>query len=240
MNTKTPPFVFKQFTVKQDRCAMKIGTDGVLLGAWVPLDESITSILDVGTGTGVIALMAAQRSSAAVIDALEIDADAYEQAVENFESSDWGDRLFCYHASFQEFFEEIDDQYDMLISNPPFYKEDYKTKDNKRDLARFEDALPFTHLFYGASILLSDQGQFAIIAPYTEEKNIITIAAKVSLYPKKITRVKGTPSSDIKRSLFLFSKDEQECSVDELIIENSRHDYTEEYIELTKSYYLKM
>mgnify|MGYP001801172326 FL=1 len=134
------PFAFKQFTVEQDRCAMKIGTDGVLLGAWTPITNQTASILDIGTGTGIISLMVAQRSFAEVIDAIEIDTDTYEQAVENFEASPWGDRLFCYHASFQEFVAEIDEQYDLLISNPPFYAEDYKTSNKKRDIARFEDA----------------------------------------------------------------------------------------------------
>ncbi len=234
------PFKFKQFTVEQDRCAMKIGTDGVLLGAWVPIDDTVNSILDIGTGTGVIALMAAQRSNAEIVDALEIDTEAYEQAVDNFETSPWGDRLFCYHASFQEFFEEIDDQYDMLISNPPFYAEDYKSKDAKRDMARFEDALPFEHLLVGASRLLSDKGQLAMIIPYKEEQRVIDIAQQVGLFPKKITRVKGAPIADIKRTMLLFGYNTSSIDVDELIIENTRHQYTQEYIDLTKDFYLKM
>ncbi len=235
------PFKFKQFTVDQDRCAMKIGTDGVLLGAWVPINETTNTILDIGTGTGIISLMAAQRSFAEVIDAIEIDTEAYEQAVENFEASPWGDRLFCYHASFQEFVSEIDDQYDLLISNPPFYTEDYKTSDKKRDMARFEDALPVEHLLIGASKLLSKQGKLALIAPHKEEERITHIAAEIGLFPEKLTRVKGTPTSETKRSLLLLSRNENEpCKTDELIIETTRHQYTSEYINLTKSFYLKM
>ncbi|WP_109434212.1 MULTISPECIES: tRNA1(Val) (adenine(37)-N6)-methyltransferase [Aquimarina] len=234
------PFKFKEFTLHQDRCAMKVGTDGVLLGAWVPIDGAVDSILDIGTGTGVIALMSAQRSNAEVIDALEIDADAYEQAVENFEASSWGDRLFCYHASFQEFMAEIDDQYDLLISNPPFYREDYKTSDTKRDMARFEDALPFEHLLVGVSKLLSDQGKFAVIVPYKEEERIIDLASQVTLFPLKITRVKGTLTSEVKRSLLLFDREKKTPEIDELIIENTRHEYTKSYIDLTKDFYLKM
>ncbi|MBG6130479.1 tRNA1Val (adenine37-N6)-methyltransferase [Aquimarina sp. EL_43] len=236
----TKPFVFKDFTVHQDRCAMKIGTDGVLLAAWAPINDTVTSILDIGAGTGIIALMAAQRSQAEVIDAIEIDVDAYEQAVENFEASPWGDRLFCYHASFQEFVSEIDDQYDLLISNPPFYAEDYKTSDIKRDMARFEDALPFEHLLIGASKLLSDKGKFAMIIPYKEETRAIDIAAQVNLFPQKITRVKGTPVSEIKRSLLLFGRDQMNFEANELVIETKRHHYTDEYINLTKAFYLKM
>jgi len=219
---------------------MKIGTDGVLLGSWVPLSDDVHSILDIGAGTGVIALMMAQRCYADTIDALEIDADAYEQAVENFESSDWGDRLFCYHASFQEFFQEIDDTYDLLISNPPFYTDAYKTNSASRDIARFEDALPFEHLFVGVAHLLSEKGRFAVILPYKEEQNAIDIAKRVGLYAQKITRVKGSPLSEIKRSMMLFGFEQLDMKIDELIIETKRHEYTREYIALTKDFYLKM
>ena len=120
------PFRFKQFTIHQDKTAMKVGTDGVLLGAWTSVESNPFSILDIGAGTGLIALQLAQRSHAEVIDALEIDDNAYEQAVENFENSPWSDRLFCYHAGLDEFVDEIEDKYDLIVSNPPFYTENYK------------------------------------------------------------------------------------------------------------------
>ena len=233
------PFSFKQFEVHQDRCAMKIGTDGVLLGCWAPVDNAY-SVLDIGAGTGVISLIIAQRSTAETIDAVEIDEDAYEQTVENFERSPWGDRLFCYHASFQEFFTEIDDKYDLIISNPPFYTENYKTDDKKRDLARFEDALPFEHLLYGSSKLLSDTGRLVIILPYKSEEEIITVAEQFHLYPQKITRVKGSYDAETKRSLIVLGFGRKEIIYDELVIEITRHQYTDEYIKLTKDFYLNM
>ena len=233
------PFSFKQFEVHQDRCAMKIGTDGVLLGCWAPVDN-VYSVLDIGAGTGVISLIIAQRSTAETIDAVEIDEDAYEQTVENFERSPWGDRLFCYHASFQEFFTEIDDKYDLIISNPPFYTENYKTDDKKRDLARFEDALPFEHLLYGSSKLLSDTGRLVIILPYKSEEEIITVAEQFHLYPQKITRVKGSYDAETKRSLIVLGFGRKEIIYDELVIEITRHQYTDEYIKLTKDFYLNM
>lgn len=233
------PFSFKQFEVHQDRCAMKIGTDGVLLGCWAPVDN-VYSVLDIGAGTGVVSLIIAQRSTAETIDAVEIDEDAYEQTVENFEKSPWGDRLFCYHASFQEFFTEIDDKYDLIISNPPFYTENYKTDNKKRDLARFEDALPFEHLLYGSSKLLSDTGRLVIILPYKAEEEIITVAEQFHLYPQKITRVKGSSDADTKRSLIVLSFGRKEIIYDELVIEITRHQYTDEYIKLTKDFYLNM
>jgi len=234
-------FQFKQFSVEQDRCAMKIGTDGVLLGAWTPIPENIFSVLDIGAGTGIIALMLAQRTNAEQIDALEIDEEAYEQAVENFENSPWGDRLFCFHAGLDEFIEEPEDEYDLIVSNPPFFTEDYKTENEQRDLARFADAMPFEDLVEAADLLLSENGIFSVIIPYKEEEKFIALAKDFDLFPIKITRVKGTPATEIKRSLLAFSRQFLEnFSVDELVIETSRHIYTEEYIALTKDFYLKM
>jgi len=234
-------FQFKQFSVKQDKTAMKVGTDGVLLGSWAPVHHNPFSVLDIGAGTGIIALMLAQRTQAVQIDALEIDEDAYEQAVENFENSPWGDRLFCFHAGLDEFIEEPEDEYDLIVSNPPFYAEDYKTDNEQRDLARFQDAMPFEELVEAADLLLSENGIFALIIPFREEEKFIVLAKDFELYPIKITRVKGTPKSEIKRSLLAFSRNEtSEIEIDELIIEIDRHVYTPEYIELTKDFYLKM
>jgi tRNA1Val (adenine37-N6)-methyltransferase len=234
-------FTFKQFAIEQDRCAMKIGTDGVLLGAWAPIDNHPFSILDIGTGTGIIALMLAQRSAAQQIDALEIDEAAYEQATDNFENSPWNDRLFCFHAGLDEFIEEPEEEYDLIVSNPPFYSEDYKTENESRDLARFQDAMPFEQLLEAADLLLSEHGIFTVIIPFKEEENFIALANEFELYPLKITRVKGTPTTEIKRSLLAFSRNETtDLPIDELVIETARHVYTQEYIGLTKDFYLKM
>jgi len=234
-------FSFKQFSVQQDRCAMKVGTDGVLLGAWCPIDNNPFSILDIGTGTGIIALMLAQRSHAEQIDALEIDEDAYEQAVENFENSPWSDRLFCFHAGLDEFVDEPEDEYDLIISNPPFYSEDYKTNNSQRDLARFQDAMPFEDLIEAADLLLSENGIFSVIIPYKEEERFIDLCAEAELFPVKITRVKGSHNTPIVRSLVAFKRYELAVlTADELVIETSRHVYTDEYINLTKDFYLKM
>lgn len=232
-------FDFKEFSVQQDRCAMKIGTDGVLLGAWASLAHHPDSILDIGTGTGVIALLLAQRSTATVVDALEIDDAAYEQATENFEASPWNDRLFCYHASFQEFVEEMDETYELIVSNPPFYTAAHKSEDEQRNVARFEDALPFEYLIYGAAQLLAKTGHLAVIVPFAEEELLLALAENVALYPKKITRVKGTPTAAIKRSLLLFSFEKSPPIEDELCIEIGRHEYTPEYRALTKDFYLE-
>lgn len=234
------PFQFKQFTVNQDQCAMKIGTDAVLLGAWTSIETNPFSILDIGAGTGVLSLMLAQRSHAEVIEALEIDDSAYEQCVDNFEQSPWNDRLFSYHASLEEFAEEIEDKYDLIVCNPPFYAEDYKTESSQRDLARFQDAMPFEHLLDSVVTLLSEEGIFSVVVPFSEEKKFITLASQASLFPEQILHVRGNPSSEIKRSLIEFSFVKKNLEIKELIIETSRHIYTEDYINLTKDFYLKM
>ena len=244
-------FTFKQFQIQQDKTAMKVGTDGVLLGAWTPINNNPFSILDIGAGTGLIALMLAQRTSAEhpslqgelakQIDALEIDENAYEQAVNNFENSAWSDRLFCFHAGLDEFVEEPEDEYDIIVSNPPFYTEDFVSGDESRDQARFEASMPFSDLIEAADLLLSENGIFSVIIPYKEEQNFIALALDFELYPFKITRVKGTPTSEIKRSLIAFSRNSKsEIEIDELVIELARHNYTDEYISLTKDFYLKM
>ena len=234
------PFRFKQFSVEQEHCAMKIGTDAVLLGAWADVDSQPNSILDIGTGTGVLALMLSQRSDAELIDAIEIDDAAYEQCVGNFETSDWSDRLFCYHASLDEFTEEIEDRYDLIISNPPFYTDTFKTENEERNKARFEDAMPFTELLKSVSKLLSPTGQFNVVIPFSKESSFIELAAKEGLYPSRILHIRGQESSPVKRSLMCFRFEKQTIETQELTIEIARHQYTKEYANLTKDFYLKL
>ena len=234
-------FHFKQFSINDDQSAMKVGTDAVLLGAWCPIDNNPKSILDIGTGTGIIALMLAQRTNADQIDALDIDEKAFEQATDNFENSIFADRLYCYHAGLDEFVDDPEDEYDVIVCNPPFYSEDFKTNDASRDLARFQDAMPFEDLIEAADLLLSEDGIFAVIIPYKEEENFIDLVADFELYPIKVTRVRGSFTSPIVRSLIAFKRFEMPVLIaDEIVIEINRHEYTNEYIELTKEFYLKM
>ena len=240
MTVMTNIFKFKQFTVNQNNCAMKVGTDSVLLGAWTSVNHHPFSVLDIGAGTGLLSLMLAQRTEASVIEAIEIDENAYEQCVENFENSPWKDRLFCYHASLLEFVEEVDDKFDTIICNPPFYQEDFKTNNESRNLARFQDAMPFEHLVYATTQLLSEKGIFSVIIPETEEENFVELAIVSGLFLNRKTTVKGQPHSRPKRVLLEFSLQQKELISDELIIELYRHHYTQDYINLTKDFYLKM
>ena len=222
---------------------MKVGTDAVLLGAWCAIDNFPDTILDIGSGTGIISLMLAQRSDAMTIDAIEIDENAYEQTVGNFEQSDWGDRLYCYNSTFQEFANEIaeeEETYDLIISNPPFYTDDFETENDARNKARFTSSLPFEELVNGVSKILSENGTFATIIPFKEEENFINLAKENSLFLNRVCWVQGNKTSEIKRSLLEFSFHQAEIKEENLIIEIARHQYTKEYIELTKDFYLKM
>ena len=222
---------------------MKIGTDAVLLGAWCSVQNYPDSILDIGSGTGIIALMLAQRSEAMTIDAVEIDELAHEQCVENFEMSDWGDRLFCYNTPFEEFVDELleeEQQYDLIISNPPFYSDDFESDDAARNKARFTSSLSFENLIYGTAKLLSEGGQFSVIIPFKEEQKVVELAMLKDLHLVRLCHVKGNAASPIKRSMLTFSFEKKELQKEELTIEIARHQYTEGYINLTKDFYLKM
>ncbi len=222
---------------------MKIGTDGVLLGAWVAIDFYPDSILDIGAGTGVISLMLAQRSDALTVDAIEIEDNAYEQTVANFEQSDWADRLFCYHTSFDDFTKQMieeGEKYDLIVSNPPFYTDDFTSDDDARNTARFTSSLSFKNLIVGAAKLLSKNGQFSVIIPFKEQEGFVNIAKENDLFLQKVCNVRGNKRSAIKRSLLTFSFHQKTLIKEELVIEITRHQYTQKYIDLTSDFYLKM
>ena len=240
------PFHFKQFTIHQDKCAMKVGTDGVLLGAWTFVENNPTSVLDIGTGSGLIALQLAQRCDAELIDAVEIDAPSYEQAVANFENSSWGNRLFCYHATLDAFTSEMDELYDLIVSNPPFYTESLSLSQQKdvvseaRKKARFTSSLSFDELLFSVSKLLSEKGIFSVIVPFKEESSFVDLAKKHHLFLNRLCRVRGNPTVEVKRSLLEFSFCKSNPKVEHLTIEINRHQYTKAYIALVKDFYNKM
>ena len=222
---------------------MKVGTDAVLLGAWCSLENHPQKILDIGTGTGLISLMLAQRSDARIIDGVEIDKLAFEQTVDNFKNSDWSDRLYCYNLTFQKYADQINNKketYDLVVSNPPFYNENYITTNISRNKARFTSSLTFNELIIGVSKILSKSGYFSIIIPYKEKNCFINLAKKYNLLLCRICRVQGNKIAKIKRILLTFSFLKKKINESTLIIENSRQKYTNEYINLTNRFYLKM
>ena len=231
-------FQFKQFSISQDKSAMKVGTDGVLLGAWTPLKTKDHYVLDIGTGTGLIALMLAQRNPKAIIDAIEIESNAFTEAKLNFENSIWTDRLNAFNVNLKSF--DTHHKYDLIVSNPPYFTDTFKEKATKRTLARHVDNLSFKELIEHVIRLLKKEGACAFIVPCSQETDFISLAQEQGLYPQKITRVKGRKSVLVKRSLLYFTKTEVECVEDEIVIEIDRHIYTQDYINLTKSFYLKM
>jgi tRNA1Val (adenine37-N6)-methyltransferase len=228
-------FRFKQFTVRHDCCAMKVGTDGVLLGAWVDCSR-VETVLDVGTGSGLIALMLAQRSPA-IIDAVDIDKDACRQAQINFENSPFRERLNIYRSSFPDFSPKM--KYDLIVSNPPYFSRSLLSPDKGRTQARHNDTLPFEDLMGKSASLLSPDGKLSLILPFDAFDRIHALAEENGLFLNRKTLVSPLQDRAPKRILLEYSR--HDCSLIEnrLSIEKSHHVYSEEYIALTKDFYLK-
>lgn len=235
-----PYFQFKKFTIRHDKCAMKVGTDAVLLGAWADTLHC-KKILDIGTGTGIIALMLAQRSLAE-IDAIDIDNDACIQAAENAASSPFAERLKITHASCADFVASNEQKrYDLIVSNPPYFINSLKCPDNKRTVARHTNTLLLSDLIKEAHTLLSPGGRIALVLPYERLDEIEELASASHLLISRQTDVIPTPGALPKRLLVELSKTEKNIEKrDILTIEEARHQYTPEYIALTKEFYLKM
>jgi tRNA1Val (adenine37-N6)-methyltransferase len=234
-------FYFKQFAIAQDKCAMKVGTDGILLGAWANLPEN-AQILDIGTGTGLLALMLAQRSqsSSTFIDAVEIDHDAYQQAKENIESSPWRDRINIHHVPIQDWAIACSQQYDLIISNPPFFENSFKPSQNSRNLARHSDSLSQTDILQIASQLLKSNGHLAVIYPTDLANNFLAKAQSFNLFCDRQVHVKPTPQSPVKRMLLELSPTKYPTQTMTITIEERKHLYTQDYIALVKDFYLNL
>lgn len=230
-------FEFKQFAVNQSKCAMKVGTDAVLLGAWVEINDA-QNILDIGTGTGVIAIMMAQKSSSQIV-ALDIDAIACEQSKENISKSPWPDRIEVLNESLQHFTTHYPSKFDLIVSNPPYFVDAYKSAEESRNQARHTDLLPFIDLVTCAIKLLQPNGKICIILPTKESLKFRELAAAHHLYLTKITHVKTTQYKDEKRQLLQFELINKKLTEETLVIEqDERHCYSSEYRELTKDFYL--
>lgn len=232
-------FHFKKFSIDDSKAAMKIGTDAVLLGAWTTCEYE-TRILDIGTGSGILALMMAQRNVKTQVDAVEVDPDAAALARQNAELSPWANRIHIFSSSIQEFSIKENQKYSLIISNPPFFTDSLKAPDISRSLARHNDTLPVKELLSIASKLLTEKGKASFIIPADAFQNWKAEAGKLFLYPARVTHVKSSPGRHPHRIMAVFSKDyDSETLENEFCIYSSAKKYSNEYIELTKDFYLK-
>ena len=257
-------FKFKQFTIHQDRTAMKVGTDGVLLGAWASIAPTANKLLDIGTGTGLIALMLAQRLTQYTmqnakckidaeksnlwrenhelkIDAIDIDPSSIEQAAENIKNSPFALYITTHHTSLQE--HTTTEKYDAIVCNPPYFVASLKCPDASRTQARHTDTLSFDDLLQHSARLLNSEGSLSVILPINEGHQLIELAPKYEFTLTQLVHVHPTPTSEPKRLLMHFIKQSTKNSSilnSKLTIELARHQYTPEYIALTKNFYLKM
>lgn len=231
-------FRFKQFTIHQENCAMKVCTDACLFGAYVAdlvKTKSSTHILDIGTGTGLLSLMLAQRVPA-LIDAVEIDNAASEQAKENFQQSPWRERLTLFKTDIVQF--EPDKKYDCIISNPPFFENDLKSNNASKNMAKHDTSLTLDQLMGIVKLYLNEQGNFAALLPYHRMDYCIEAAAKAALYPSRKVLVKQTEKHDYFRAILIFNSNKSQLTEEEIIIKNPDDKYTLRFAELLKDYYL--
>lgn len=231
-------FSFKQFTIYHDKCAMKVGTDGVLLGAWTPTNNAM-QILDVGTGTGLISLQLAQRSPTAQITAVEIDAIAAEQARDNVTRSPWAERIKIICCDFKNY--QSENKFDLIVSNPPYFIDALKCPIDERTIARHSGNLNYELLFSKSAHLLNEEGLLSIIVPAETEKHVLDVAWNNKLFLQQRTNVYTKPGKKCRRLLLCFGLSNTEHEItNELYIESSQGGFTTQYINLTKDFYLKM
>lgn len=219
-----------QFTVQQEKCALKVSTDGIALGAWTEVSGA-DRILDIGTGTGILALIAAQRNATALIDAVEMDEAAAEQAGANVADSPWADRVKVHHSDIHSFTTDL--RYDLILCNPPYYSAGLMSNNARIDMAKHRLGLSFPDLIGVVSRLLAPTGHFTCIVPFTRVTELVDLAATSGLYPRRkcvLHYVHGRPP---KRALLEFGKSLAVCTEHELIVQREPGVYTEAYRALT-------
>ena len=230
-------FQFQQFRVAQDRCAMKISTDAVLLGSLVQSDGP-KQILDIGTGTGVVALMLAQRFPGASITALELDPEAASQANENCEQSPFSKRLTVLQGRFQDF--AVEERFDLLVSNPPFFPDHLPASDPKRQQALHTNSLSFEELLHKASQVLTPYGSFWVILPPRQMQDFIQYATGNGLFPRTRVGIRDTAAKPIHREVvsFTFSEPLPSTRPEEIVLKNEDGSYSERYRHLISGFLL--
>jgi tRNA1Val (adenine37-N6)-methyltransferase len=222
-------FRFKEFSIIQDRSAMKVGTDAMVLGSLVDLDLK-GKCLEIGTGTGVISLMLLQRSPELFITAIDIDYESSEEAIQNFSNSPWSSRVNGINCDFLNY--SFDTKFDLIVTNPPYFENGLLNNSKRKAATRHEDSLPLLNLFEKSSSLLSDKGNFWLILPFETASKWKDVSKDFDLFCKEEVTIFGKPNSP-KRIVFCFSKEEVECIQKDLIIRNSDNTYTDQYKLLT-------
>lgn len=230
-------FRFKQFIIHQDKCGMKISTDAVILAALASHDRA-KRILDIGTGTGVIALMLAQRFAESSVEGIEIDEAAFVQAQDNVALSPWEERISLVHRSFQEYSAAKKEPFDLIVSNPPYFPDHIKSKDQQRNLALHNDALSFQDLVNGTVSLLAPDGLFWVILPERQMQDLEQLAINKGLFPRERVIVRNHPDAPVLRVVEAFSFSASICSETPLYIRDQDRSYSGEYKELLRAFLL--
>lgn len=230
-------FNFKQFTIYQDKSAFKVGTDGVLLGACADV-TGVKRILDIGSGTGLIAIMLAQRSEAEIVS-IEPDHDSFVQTSDNVRLCKWSSRIKVEHTDLQDYYPGKE-KFDLIVTNPPYFTDSLKSPDPRKSSSRHNDSLNPDEILDGVSRLMEDDGRLQLIMPYVGGNIFIAEAQKYGFYCNNILKIKPLPTAEIRRLILTFSRLRLKTTERFLTIENGRrHEFTEEYIYLTKDFYLK-
>ncbi len=228
-------FQFKQFKILQDKTAMKVSTDACVLGAYADVSEC-KRILDIGTGTGLLTMMIAQRNQGVLVDAVEIDEGAYNQAVENIGDSIFRERINVFNSTIQQF--QTDNLYDLIVSNPPFYQNHLQSNKSQKNLAHHTISLSFEDLMASVNKFLQPNGTFVVLLPMYETSCLMEIAAQFQLFPQKQLQIRHRQNSKILRIITTFGYSEKQTLVEELIIKNPDETYTQDFKELLREFYL--
>jgi tRNA1Val (adenine37-N6)-methyltransferase len=230
-------FRFKEFSIQDDQCTLKVGTDGILLGAWVEAANA-KNILDIGSGCGLIALMLAQKSEKAKIDAVEIDRKSAKQAELNFSSSPWDKRITSLNSSFQDFSNKAETKYDLIVSNPPFFENSLKSPRAKKNLSKHNDQLSFDELLSGAKKLLQPKGKFTLILPFETKDKFIQKAGSHHLFCSHEIYISPKSGKPFHRAILEFRKEEKKKKFEEIIILQMDNNYSGTFKNLTRDFYL--
>lgn len=239
VNMSNDYFKFRQFTIRQERAAFKVGTDGVLLGACTDT-ENVSEALDIGTGTGLIAIMIAQRSPGVRITAIEPHRESVVQAIENVKKCPWSDRITVHETDLNAFCSDLPGKFDLLVTNPPYFRNSLLNPDKAKSAARHASSLTPDEIINASLKLLNDEGSLQLILPFEEGSMFIAGAALAGLFCSRIIKVKPHPDGKIIRMIMKFERTRRPVHESFLTIETGiRHSYTDEYKNLIKDFYLK-